>query len=185
VHPEELRGDGGTPANDPCALNGVGFPGFGDALSFCVRDCNSNADCALLTQNSHVPFACVSYDLTGKKLCAPSVPFLTPCDDSSTCLPGLSCIAPDPRSPRRTCTRACTSDSDCAGTPALGPNFTCFFNTCLPKPPSGCAPYQPGVAAQCLGGALGSDGKCKSSKGWVCSSGSDCASGTCTGRRCQ
>ncbi len=186
THPGGLLGDGGVTARDPCSVaGGVGFPGFGDALNFCVRDCVANSDCAMLSERTHVPHACVVFDLTGKKICAPSLPFVTPCDDSSTCLPGLSCLQPNPLQPRKTCTRDCASDADCASAPALGSNFTCFFNHCVPKVSSGCDPYQPGVASHCLGGSLGSDGKCKSSKDWVCASGSECASGKCTSRRCE
>jgi hypothetical protein len=164
-----------APSPDPCsALASATMPlgALGGATSLCVRDCNSDADCAALSKSSHLPHACV----LGR--CAPSVPFLVPCKDDASCLPTLKCLPPPPGFPLpKVCTIACTSSADCTGNPALGSVFTCAEGECVPKTAAGCAPAAP-VADLCLAGEL-QNGVCVSPNGWVCDDDKQCASGHC------
>jgi hypothetical protein len=118
-------------------------------------------------------------------VCLPSLPFIFPCTNDQSCLPGLNCMPPPsplPQSP--VCTHACSSSDDCAANPALGSNFLCLGNVCVPKTPSGCAPPVPS-SDLCLAGKLGADNKCASPPGWFCNAPGQCLSGNCSNSHCM
>src|SRR5262249_47921658 len=81
-------GDGGV-ADDCSAPSAGGQPltGLG-ANALCQRSCQDDSQCATLSANAHITYACVF------GTCLPSVPFIFPCTSDQSCMPGLSCVAP-------------------------------------------------------------------------------------------
>jgi hypothetical protein len=148
--------------------------------AICQRACTGDGDCATLTQNTHVKYACVSE----LGICIASVPYLTPCTDDASCTPGLTCqpaMAPDgPQFP--ICTLGCQTTKDCTDNPTLGGAFLCAFGQCTPRTQSGCTPTVPSSDG-CLSGIL-SSGVCVSPRGWFCDSDSRCQSGHCANDHC-
>jgi hypothetical protein len=179
-----LVGASGPPpdagAGDDCLLSLGAQPlGMGSNGALCQRTCQSDSDCGTLSANAHVTYACVS------GTCTPSVPFLFPCTNDQSCVPGLNCLAPPNAPPGyRVCTHACTSTADCAQNPSLGSNFACALNLCVPKTSSGCAPPLP-TSDLCLSGQLDPGGLCLSPAGWICDKDKRCLSGKCVGNHCQ
>jgi hypothetical protein len=147
----------------------------------CTRDCTSDDECATLSQNSHVTWACNKMVGT----CQPSLPYIFQCTDDKSCAPTLNCLPP-PGAPDtyKVCTHACNSSDDCAKNPGLGGNFACALGVCAPKTSSGCMPPAQ-FADLCLSGQLGSNGLCLSPPGWVCDTPERCLSGNCSNGHCQ
>jgi hypothetical protein len=162
---------------DPCKAldNGaMGLGALGGQAASCQRSCNTNADCATFSAGAHMPMTCQGEP--GNKLCAPIVPFVTPCDGDGDCMAGLHCLVIDKASGRKSCTLSCSGTTDCAANNLLSSNFACIGAICTPKVQSGC----PGGESDfCLSGHANADGGCLSPSGWACTSDAQCESDEC------
>src|SRR5262249_8400908 len=130
----------------------------------------------------HLPYACVLLPGRSDKQCVPSIPFVTPCDDTSTCMGDLTCQAVASL-PDRVCTKSCSGASDCAADPALGSSFTCAGGVCVARTEWGCNPAAD-LSELCLSGHL-VGGICVSPPGWRCDRDAQCQSGMCANGRCR
>jgi hypothetical protein len=173
--PVELGGppDGGV----NCSAYALGSgKGTGGTPVSCVRTCQRDDECALLSQNSHVRHACIL------SLCLPVVPGITPCPSQAVCVAGLSCVQPA-NLIYPICTIHCAATADCAANPALGSAFACENGLCQPKTQSGCAPPDANDDQLCLSHQL-QGGRCVSPPGWPCDSDDQCKNGSCHDGRC-
>jgi hypothetical protein len=152
-----------------------------------VRSCDSDDDCATLSDASHVPHACVPIGTA--KQCVPSLPVITPCTSDETCLGDLRCVELKlGGTSTKGCTTECRSTADCLSDAALGSAFSCVGGYCLPRTRSGCAPPPPFAPGdeRCLSGKYDPNkGSCVSPPMWACDTNGQCASSKCVTGHCQ
>jgi hypothetical protein len=176
--------DGGVPRCTVSLSAGGVMPlgALGGSAASCVRGCAVDGDCAILSNNTHVPHACV--EVAGSRQCLPSLPAVTPCTTDATCLGDLSCL-PVPGFDQLGCTHKCSTTDYCKSDPALGAAFGCQEGLCVPLTESGCAPSVAN-GNSCLSGRFDAARQvCVSPSNWACDQGSQCSSGSCVGGRCK
>jgi hypothetical protein len=166
------------PQESKCVLpnpdmgTGMGLGAFGGLAGGCVHGCTDRTDCTALAQQTHTPMTCGH--IGNFAACQTIIPLATSCNDNGDCFGDLTCEAIG--AGRKSCTRRCTSSTDCAQDIALGSVFFCAGNgLCVPKIDSG----QMTMGSDfCISGKS-QNGVCVSPTGWACSDSAQCANAQC------
>lgn len=163
------------PAADMGMVPMMGLGALGGTTAVCVHGCSSPSDCDAVGKRLHLPMTCGT--INQFSACVPVIPMAITCTSTSECFGDLTCEGP---AGKATCTRRCTSSSDCANDPALGSPFFCSpQNVCAPKAPSGVVVA---TSDECLSGqgvAADMGVRCVSPTGWSCTDNSQCINGQC------